>query len=71
MPAPKGSTDKCPNCGLNLLQVDKVISVDGAYSDNMYIYQRIRGHCTACGAKLKWKSSYLHCHNSEIFVEEL
>ena len=71
MPAPKGSTNKCPNCGMNLLQVDRVISVDGACTDNLYIYQMIRGHCKICGAKLKWKSSYLHWENSEIVVEEL
>lgn len=70
MPAPKGDTNRCPNCGMNRLQVDKVVSVDNAYSDKLYIYQKIQGHCQLCGAKLSWIASYLHFSNTEIMIEQ-
>ena len=68
--APKGSTNRCPNCGMNRLQVDKVVSVDNAYSDELYIYQKVQGHCQLCGEKLTWISSFLHWENTEIMVEQ-
>jgi hypothetical protein len=70
MAAPKGDINRCPNCKMNRLQVDKVVSVDNAYSDKLYIYQKVQGHCKLCGTKLSWISSFLHWSNTEIMVEQ-
>ena len=70
MPAPIGSTNECPSCGKYRLQVDKVVSVDNAYSDQLYIYQKVQGHCKLCGAKLNWIASYLHWSDTEIMIEQ-
>lgn len=67
---PIGCVNSCPNCGMGRLQMDKIISVDGAYTDNLYIYQKVKGHCKLCGTKLQWKTAYLHGDDSEIVIDE-
>lgn len=69
MASPIGQTNKCPKCFKNLLCVDKIISTENVDTDDLYIYKIVQGHCKVCGAKLRWKSSYLHLDNKEIIIE--